>query len=108
MGMGGVPPLGYDTEDKTLVVNIREAETVRHIFERYAALGSVHALRDELATNGIVGKRCTSRQGRVTGGGPVARGALYHLLQNPIYRGEIRHKEETYPGQHPAIIDQEC
>jgi hypothetical protein len=26
-------------------------------------------------------------------------------LANPVYAGEIRHKTQTYPGQHPAIID---
>jgi hypothetical protein len=26
-------------------------------------------------------------------------------LANPVYVGEIRHKERSYPGQHPAIID---
>ena len=41
MWMGGNPPLGYDINERKLVVNEREAEQVRHIFRRYAALGSV-------------------------------------------------------------------
>ena len=36
----------------------------------------------------------------------LARGALYHLLQNRIYRGEIVHKEQSYPGEHAAIVDE--
>jgi hypothetical protein len=36
----------------------------------------------------------------------LARGALYLLLQNRIYRGEIVHKGKSYPGEHPAIIDE--
>ena len=44
MWMGGKPPLGYDVRDRKLVVNEAEAETVRHIFRRYVALGSVRAL----------------------------------------------------------------
>jgi site-specific DNA recombinase len=28
------------------------------------------------------------------------------LLQNRIYRGEITHKGNSYPGEHPAIIEQ--
>src|SRR4029453_3009842 len=47
MWMGGLPPLGYDVKDRKLVVNVREAETVRHIYRRYAALGSVLALKEE-------------------------------------------------------------
>ena len=48
MWMGGLPPLGYDVADRKLVINNGEAETVRHIFQRYAALGSVRALQEEL------------------------------------------------------------
>ncbi len=46
------------------------------------------------------------RFGRTTGGKPLARGALYLILQNRIYLGEIVHKENSYPGQHEAIVDQ--
>ena len=34
-----------------------------------------------------------------------SRGALYLMLQNRIYRGEITHKGNAYPGEHPAIIE---
>ena len=26
------------------------------------------------------------------------------MLQNPIYRGEIVHKDQSYPGEHTAIV----
>jgi hypothetical protein len=29
------------------------------------------------------------------------------MLQNRIYRGEITHKGNTFPGEHPAIIEQQ-
>ena len=45
MWMGGVPPLGYGVQDRKLVVIPNEAETVRHIFQRYVALGSVRLLQ---------------------------------------------------------------
>src|SRR6202030_4149495 len=47
----------------------------------------------------------TSASGRSWGGKPIGRGALYLILQNRIYRGEIVHKDQTYPGEHEAIID---
>ena len=28
------------------------------------------------------------------------------MLQNRIYRGETTHKGKSYPGEHPAIIEQ--
>jgi len=104
--MGGLPPLGYDVDDKKLVVNPPEAETVRTIYHRYAELGSVRALKEEIDRDGIVSKIRNDRYGRQTGGKPLARGALYLMLQNRIYRGEIVHKETSYPGEHAPIIDE--
>ena len=43
--------------------------------------------------------------GRHWDGKPIARGALYLLLQNRIYRGETVHKDRHYPGEHEAIVD---
>jgi hypothetical protein len=80
---------------------------VRHVYRRYVELGSVRALKEELDRGGVVSKRRVDRFGRETGGKPLARGALYLMLQNRIYRGEIVHKEQSYPGQHAAIIDEE-
>jgi site-specific DNA recombinase len=45
MWMGGVPPLGYRVLDRKLVIVEPEAETVRHIFRRHTALGSVRLLQ---------------------------------------------------------------
>lgn len=107
MWMGGIVPLGYRPAGRTLEVIEAEADLVRHIFHRYQKLGSVHRLRDALQAEGVVSKRRVSRSGREFGGAPFGWGALYHLLRNPIYLGEIRHKGVTYPGQHPAIVDRE-
>ena len=104
MWMGGQIPLGYDVKDRALVINEAEAVTIRHIFERYAALGSVRALKEELDRDGLVSKCRTDKHGRQSGGKPFSRGALYLLLQNHLYRGEIEHKGSVYPGQHHAII----
>jgi site-specific DNA recombinase len=107
MWMGGYPPLGYDKEGRTLKINEEEAEAVRHIFRRYVELGSVYTLCDELEADGIRTKVSTSQAGITRGGVPFGPGSLYKLLENPIYVGEIRHKEKTYPGQHPPILDRE-
>jgi site-specific DNA recombinase len=107
MWMGGVPPLGYRAWDSKLVVVDSEAETVRYIFRHYAELGSIRLLQDELDAQGFTSKCLTSTSGRLWGGKPFARGALYLMLQNRIYRGEIVHKERSYSGEHAAIIDQQ-
>ncbi len=107
MWMGGVPPLGYDVSERRLIVNQTEAVTVREIFERYLVLGSVRLLRNDLERRGVVSKVRVSRTGIKTGGRSFSRGALYELLSNPIYIGEIRHKQERHPGQHEAILERE-
>jgi site-specific DNA recombinase len=105
MWMGGPLPLGYDVHDRKLVVNEAEAETVRHIFRSYYELGSVRLLAQRLRDEGIRSKLHRKADGSVWGGKPQSRGALYLLLQNRLYRGEISHKGAVYPGEHAAIID---
>jgi DNA invertase Pin-like site-specific DNA recombinase len=107
MWMGGTPPLGYEIKDRQLVVNETDAETVRLIYRRYLELGCVRSLAMNLLGNGIVSKVTVSKRGRQHGGQSFGRGALYHLLRNKLYRGEITHKGQAYPGQHPAIVPAE-
>src|SRR6202035_4779097 len=83
MWMGGVPPLGYRAQDGKLIIDESEAETVRFIFRRYAELGSVRLLKDELDARTIGSKLGTSASGRLRGGKPFARGALYLMLAKP-------------------------
>jgi site-specific DNA recombinase len=106
MWVGGIPPLGYRAQDGKLLVVESEAEIVRAIFRRYAALGSVRLLRDELEARGINSKSWTTASDRRVGGKPLSRGALYLILQNRLYRGEIVHKGQSHPGEHTPIIDQ--
>ena len=82
MWMGGVPPLGYRVQDRKLVIVESEAELVRSIFRRYAKLGSVRLLKAELEAQGRKSKSWTSAAGRVIGGKPFSRGALYLMLRN--------------------------
>ncbi|MFC3086233.1 recombinase family protein [Tabrizicola soli] len=107
--MGGALPLGYDRhpdpQRRELVVNPVEAEVVQQLFRLYADLGNLRLVEIEAERRGLRPKTLVSRTGRVRGGAPFARGQLHHLLSNPVYIGRIRHKDQTYPGQHPAIIE---
>jgi site-specific DNA recombinase len=107
MWMGGLVPLGYDVIDRRLIVNQSEAERVRGIFRRYLELGSVRLLMEDLNRRGIRSKVRVAKNGRPSGGNPFFRGALYVLLSNPIYIGEIRHKGVRHPGLHEPITDRE-
>ena len=106
MWMGGPVPLGYEVRDRKLIINEGEAATVRHIFIRYAALGSGQALIKELLEQGYRTKLRTQAGGRTVGGVPFQRGALFHLLGNRVYLGEVVHKGLNHAGEHPALIDQ--
>jgi site-specific DNA recombinase len=97
MWMGGVPPLGYRARDGKLIVIDSEAEIVRTIFRCYAELGSVRLLKEELEARGIKSKSWTTASGRGVGQ-PFSRGALYLMLQNRLYRGEIVHKGISHPA----------
>ena len=105
--MGGTTPLGYDVHERKLVINQPEAETVKLIYRRYLELRSVRLLQQDLDRRGTTSKTRVSKSGGRSGGRPFSRGALYELLSNPIYIGEIRHKKLRHPGQHQAILDRE-
>jgi site-specific DNA recombinase len=105
--MGGVAPLGYDVRDRRLVVNEEEAPLVKLIYKRYLELGSVRFLKDDLDQRKIVSKVRVSRKGIESGGRSFSRGALYELLSNPIYVGEVRHRQERHPGQHEPILERD-
>ena len=102
---GGVPPLGYRVQDHKLVILDSEAELVRSIFRRYAELGSVRSLKEELEAQGRKSKSWTSASGRVIGGKPFSRGALYLMLRNRTYRGEIVHKGQSHPSVADLTLD---
>ena len=105
--MGGNVPLGYDASERTLVINPAEAATVRRIFALYRELGCVRRVKEEADRLGLRTKCSTTLNGATRGGKPLSRGHIYAVLSNPIYTGQIAHKGEVYPGQHPALIDAE-
>ena len=78
---------------------------MRYIFRRYLELGAVRALRDDLAAAGLVSKRRTTADGSPYGGQRFSRGALYLMLKNRIYRGEIVHKGKAFPGEHAEEVE---
>jgi DNA invertase Pin-like site-specific DNA recombinase len=106
MWMGGRPPLGYDGVDRKLQINRSEADKVQAIFQRYLELGSVVRLTRELGETAVRSKTWIGKSGQPLGGHPFSRGAVYHLLANPVYRGAIRHGKTLYWGAHLPIIDE--
>jgi hypothetical protein len=98
MWMGGVPPLGYRAQAGKLIIVESEAETVRFIFRRYAELGSVRLLKDELDARSIQSKLRTSASGRRRGDKPFARDARYLMLKT----GSIEARSST--RSNPILV----
>jgi len=95
MWMGGWTPLGYEVQDRKLVIHEADAEQVRFIFRRFLVLKSATLLARELVAN-----KATNRYGHL-----LDKGVLYKLLNNRVYIGDAVHKGTAYPGEHQAIID---
>jgi site-specific DNA recombinase len=104
MWMGGIPPLGYEPDGRTLKIVEEHAEVVQSLFRQYFELGNVRLLVDRLTSEGARVPLRTLRTGRRIGGGTFSRGQIYAMLSNPTYLGKIRHNESIFDGTHPAII----
>lgn len=74
---GGKPPLGYDVVDKKLVINEKEAEAVRLIFEMYAEGYGYGKIIDRLNLLGYRTKK----------GNKFAKNSLCDLITNERYKG---------------------
>ncbi|TWU07811.1 recombinase family protein [Stieleria varia] len=106
---GGIPVLGYDV-DRTerspkLVINQDEAVRVRRIFAMYLEAGSMLPVVEECERRGWANKVWVTRSGKTRGGRPFDKSAIHTMLTNPIYAGRIKHKEQTFNGQHDAIVE---
>jgi site-specific DNA recombinase len=104
MWMGGLVPLGYGLDGRKLVPNAKESDLVCKIFSLYLKLGCVSKLAVQLDHEKVRSKVWVTRTGARLGGVAFARGALYALLRNRLYIGEIRHRENWYPGEHKGVI----
>ncbi|HMW48514.1 MAG TPA: recombinase family protein [Cellvibrionaceae bacterium] len=105
MWMGGIPPLGYDVDNRRLVPNPEESKLVQHMFKRFVELGSSTLLVKELALDGVTSKSWQTQEGTFRAGKPMDKGFIYKLLHNRTYLGELRHKDQWYKAEHTPIID---
>lgn len=107
--MGGLAPLGYDPHPdpnrRELVVNAVEAATVNQLFALYLEHGCLNATAHAAEHAVLRSKRRVFSNGRTQGGTVFSRGQIHRILTNPVYRGLIRHNDKTWPGTHPAIIE---
>jgi len=75
--------------------------TLRFALSCSAQLLGVNALVRDLKERNIR----TETRPLATGGIPFERGALFYLLRNRFYIGEVRYKGEILPGEQPPIME---
>src|SRR5258708_39434843 len=92
-------------KDSTIAVGEEEAELVRSIFRRYLERGSANELSRDLRERNIRTKTRLLSTGATRGGIPFGRGALYYVLSNRFYIGEVKYRNEILPGEQPPIMD---
>ncbi|WP_439486612.1 recombinase family protein [Blastomonas fulva] len=102
---GGLAPFGYEYRGGELEIVEAEAEIVRFIYEAFLRLGTFTAAMTAVREAGFCTSLKSLRNGSVRGGRPMSAGSVYNILQNPIYVGEIRGHDRTWPGRHKPIID---
>jgi DNA invertase Pin-like site-specific DNA recombinase len=105
--VGGMVPLGYELKDGKLLIIETQAEQVRTIFRRYLELGSVNPLVVDLRERGFRTKIRRLSNGRTTGGVAFTQGPLFYMLRNRFYVGEVRYKNEIFPGPQPPLMERE-
>jgi len=105
--VGGTVPLGYELRDGKLLIVEDEAEQVRTIFKRYLALGSVNRLVIELRERKFRSKVRKLSTGETRGGVAFTQGPLFYMLRNRFYIGEVRYKNEIFPGPQPPLLERE-
>lgn len=101
--MGGTTPTGYVVKNRQLFPNDK-APFIKELFEEYLKLGSITALVRDLNRRGIRSPIRTLENGKQAGDAVFTTGAMRHILMNPIYIGKIKHRNDIYEGNHPAII----
>jgi len=94
---GGNAPYGYKRESKKLIINKKEAEIIRLIFETYLETCFINKVYDALKEKNI-----KNRQGKI-----FSKQFLALILRNIVYTGKIKYAGQIYQGIHSPIISQE-
>lgn len=90
-------PYGYDYKNKTLVINSKEKEYVKTIFDLYLQGWGMKKIADYLNDHNIPTKQKKSWAGQT-----VSR-----ILKNPLYCGMFHWENYTHNDTFPQIISQE-
>lgn len=105
--MGGPIPLGYNLNDRNLLINEEESRIVISIYNQFIKTESITQIVRNLNQSGITTKKWISKKGRIYKGTKFNKIAVERILKSPLYIGKITHKNSVYEGQHKGIISEE-
>jgi len=95
MWNGGIVPYGYENVDKKLVINEKDSEGIRDIFNIFIETKSLAETRRR------INQKYKTRAGKKFG-----KGSIDNILRNPVYYGKISYKGNLYNGIHKPIISE--
>ena len=106
--VGGLSPLGYDLdrENRKLVINPKEAEIIRMIFDLYIQEKSLLAVARRLNERNLITKSYKRKTGTF-GGVRFSTTNIHMIIKNYAYIGKVFYGGEIYPGLHEAIIPED-
>lgn len=92
---GGTHPIGYDYIDGELVINEKEAEQVRMVYEYYSRGMTITEICERMGGY-------NTKHGNWRHPGTVA-----NVLDNPLYSGTVHFDDVLSNGEHTSIISKE-
>ncbi|WP_374597894.1 recombinase family protein [Sphingosinicella sp.] len=104
---GGLPPFGYIATPDGLKIDNSEAEIVKFIFDEFLRTKRYTQVMTTVRERGLCSSVKYSPRGQPRGGTPISPSTVYGIVQNPMYVGEIRGHDRTYPGKHEPLIARE-
>jgi hypothetical protein len=104
--VGGRPPLGYDIDraNRRLVVNPKEAELVKEIFDFYIENRSLLSVAIALNEKNRLTKSYTTLDGSKSGGVKFKSTSVQSVVKNPFYIGKVNHAGTLYQGEQERIL----
>ncbi|MCX5692225.1 MAG: recombinase family protein [Candidatus Omnitrophica bacterium] len=107
--VGGRPPLGYDIDkiNHKLVINPKEAELVKEIFNLYLEKRSLLSTAIALNEKNRMTKSYTTLENRNSGGVKFKSTSIQSIIKNPFYIGKVHHAGALYQGEQERIIADE-
>ena len=103
--MGGRPPVGYELENKKLIIKKPQSIFIEKIFEMHLIGLGLSNIAKKLNEEGYRKPIRTAKTGRKSGGGKFTRNFIYKTLRNSTYAGYINFQGTRFTGIHEPIIN---